>query len=174
MDTETIKILILEKIINVFAPKITGYYIILNRGQDFYTWIPNFNYIEESFKDSNTLIDVNIYITMDKANNFVSVRFRKVTQTENYSAIRHTERQQPEIIEFIFKNTKTAIREISKLVNVAYLTKIGISAMNEIENFENPENLLIGSIKKILDINPNIDLLNLNTRKVLLEKITNN
>jgi hypothetical protein len=184
MDCETVKVLILEKIFNVFAPKITGYYSVLGE-HDTYTWVPNINFLPEHHREHHrdSLSDtIYIRISMDKFGNVVNVHFRKTKQVANNRvrrmralAVLHAAElepePEPEIIELEFKNKQTAVREICKHTDITYLTKIGMSAIKEIKSHENPDNMSIGSIKQILDIKPGVDLNNLETRRVLIEKI---
>lgn len=181
MDNSTAKKLILEKIFNVFAPKIIGYVNILHEEKK-QTWRPNLFYIDSDLRqhDSDVSIYIDITLFNNNKNNF-KINFTKTTHNNNHDRRRITHRMlelagrpaEPEIapivIEFEFNDTKKAIKEICKHVDLSYLIKLGISAKKEIDSYENPNNMAIGSIKEILGINLDVDLFNLETRQVLLE-----
>ena len=64
MNSDTIKRLILAKIIDVYAPKIVGYYNILNNVQEnsVNIWSPNINYLGEDYKNSEIFKHTNIRV----------------------------------------------------------------------------------------------------------------
>ncbi len=176
MDSETIKKLMLEKIFDVFAPKIIGYNNLLNNINNT-TWTPTLYNLEEMYRNVDNDIQIRFSISLDESGKFQNCTFNKtVQQRQGYRYGRRAMIADLMILELPndtinleFIKKETAIREISKNVDVAFLIKLGISAMKEIESHEKPENMSIGAIKKILNISPDIDLSNLETRNILLE-----
>jgi hypothetical protein len=175
MDSDTAKELVLLKLLDEFVPKIVNCYSILSEEQDSYTWSPNFFLIEENQRMIDSDITINIHITLNKFNCFEKINFRKTKYQHNHHfrriAAAAADIAPPEITEFELTNKEKSIKEICKHVDLKYLIKIGICAMNEISNHENPANFSIGSLKKILNIKSDIDITNLETRKLLLEFI---
>ena len=171
MDSNTIKESILEKIFNELAPKIIGYLRILDISRD--SWSPNFSMLEKEFQPPTHEYIINFYVFMDKEGKFQSCTFIKRTDNVGgYLSIMLGEiPAPPQIINLNFQNKKLAIKEICENVDISCLIRIGMCAIKEIEYHESPECCSVGSVKKILGLNQNIDLANLETRKILTEFI---
>lgn len=181
MDKETIKILLLEKILDVFAPKIIGYYFFLNNEEKGISWIPSFSLLPDHLMNVYDNYSIRIIVHNDLCTGKLNYSFTKTIYGErrdffrfNDPLTRHRHNNDiivNEVFEFESNNTKDIIKKIINHVDISYLTKIAANSMKEIEQYENEDNMSIGTIKKILGIHPNIDLQNLDTRKVLTEKI---
>lgn len=175
MDNETVKKLIVEKIFNVYAPKIIGYYRIMNN-DIVGVWNANLWLLKENQRESLDKHEYHLSISMDENENFVECFFTKQQRPELDYA-QHFRRRAVEVVppipvlELRLKNKKSAILQISENIDIRYAIQIGMIAITEIENYENVDNFGIGSIKKILDISPDVDLTNLETRKILTEFI---
>ncbi len=166
MDNEIIKILILEKLIDVLVPKIIGYYSILNKDCH-YIWHPNNMYLEEHTRNNNRYRSVEISIHLNEKFIFKNLEYK---HTNISTGMRRRENIPNSTLELKSNNKSQAIQEVCKVVDIYYLTYIGMCAINEIRYLENRDNLHIGSIKEILDIDIHIDIINLNTRRLLIEK----
>ena len=179
MDNFTIKKLLLEKICYTYVPKIGGYLDILY-GNSTHTWKPNFRYLEDV---PNKYEYEEFSVTIDDCGNIKEVILEQTQRDiERERAILANHRIRagiarvvvPDAVKTIInhKNVETSILNICKAIEIKFLVDIGLSAIAEIEHLEKESNI-IGGIKKILGLNKNADLFNLETRKVLLE-ITRN
>lgn len=189
MDCETVKILMLKKILNVFVPKIFAYNTILN-GPNTYAWQPNFYFLSEHQRPSDySGISINIVVNRHSDGSDLKIDFTKTIQREalqplaarrggvfpffaGAAAGNAEEENRIERINLSFNKIESAITAIIKHLDVKDITRIALCAMSEVHSHENPENMSVGTIKKILDIHTDVDLLNLETRRVLLERIT--
>jgi hypothetical protein len=184
MDCETIKLLILEKLFNVFVPKLFNYYSILDSKKNEYSWGPNFNLLAEPHR-INYLNTIHFTILGNKTLEIFKIHFSKINNQQRvYNQnrrmadlyVRHVYDQPvvgnviEENIQLEFENKQIAIKEICKHVDLNYLIKVGMCAINEIKNHDSNDCMSIGAIKTILDINPEVNLYNLETRKILIEK----
>jgi len=180
MDNETVKILILEKLFNVLMPKISSYRNILYT-DSVVCWSPNLYYIEEIHRGTEEEYIENIQINFNENNCVETITYTKTFNNQHYDYARamrlagmgrgiDVEYPIPQPITIIFNSVKIAIKEITKLTNIKFLTKITICALKEIEIMDDPNNFSIGAIKEILNIHPDLNLSDIETRKVLLEK----
>ncbi len=171
MDSETVKRLILEKLFNEFIPKLIGYYRLLSPEKD--QWNPNFFLLKENIRLNTDGYEIYFYVAINKDGFFerCTVSKIRVRASLGHIMLEHLQRVEPETLDFNFDNKNTAINELCRILNNSYVLKLGMCALQEIENHEVPENCSVGAIKKILGLSPNMDLNNIETRKVLLEKI---
>lgn len=119
MDYNEIKILLLEKIFNVFAPKIIGYYRIIQNycdTQHNISWSPNFYYLEEHFRDTNHSFRLVVSDEEQKENYSITLTLIRNGNLRNNAARRLYMGQPENIIQeeeiHIFNNKKTAIKKI--------------------------------------------------------------
>lgn len=183
MDCETVKILILRKILSVFVPKIFNYHTLLN-GPNTYSWQPNYYLLDEHQRPSEySDISTTFIIERHSDGGELKIDFIKTIHHGGRNRPRGRfpfrrleeeieEENRVENINFSFNKIESAIPTIIKHLDVRDLNRMGLAAMLEIDTHENPKNLSIGTIKTILGIHTDVDLLNLETRRVLLERIT--
>ncbi len=179
MDCETVKILILRKILNVFVPRIFNYHTLLN-GPNIYSWQPNFHYLDEHQRPCEySDIKTTLTIQQHSDGSELKIDFSKTTLNEVRNVptrlrgrLPNDDENRPEIITFSFNKIDSAVSTIVKHLDVRDLNRIGLAAMAEISSHDNPNNMSVGTIKAILGIHADVDLLNLETRRVLLERIT--
>lgn len=179
MDCETVKILVLRKILNVFVPKIFNYITIL-KGPDIYSWQPNYYYFKEHQRAySQSDITFNLIVERHSDGSGLKINFIKTINNgvrnnplRRIGIIPFEGENQTETITFSFNKIENAISTIIKHLTITDLNRIDLAALCEIESHDNPDNMSIGTIKEILGISSNVDLLNLETRRVLLERIT--
>lgn len=170
MDSETIKKLILTKLFDELVPKLFNYWNILGISRS--SWSPDIRQFGET-----SYRDIEINISVRENGDFINCHFQKKTEDPNARRPRPFRREAiavyvPEILlDVNFNKKETAIKEICKNVDVRYITLCGMAAISEIEIHDDIDKMSIGAIKKILGINMNVDLENLETRKVLLEII---
>lgn len=182
MDNETAKILILEKLFDELVPKIASYNILFQEGVDCYTWFPNFHYLNERIRESGAE-EIRIQVSINAFGKFESAHLIK---TNHHEAPQHRRMRMlaraavggvveeipaPDVVEKKFFKKEEAIKTISKDINLSFLIKIGMCAKREIDAYEDRENALIGSLKEVLGFNPDVDILNLETRRILTEII---
>lgn len=180
MDCDNIKILLLTNLLNIHIPKIFGYYKIMH-GDSYkehnFSWSPNVYYLNENFRD----LEFKFYHNTDLNSGKTETRLQKNENTYTIQQlVRYRMRAGVEGVEdrvqeeqeiFTYQNKTKAIKEISKKVKIDFIIKICKIASLEIESFENPNNLSIGTIKELLNISPNVNLEDLAIRDVLTEKI---
>lgn len=186
MDNHLIKTLLLEKLFYEFVPKLIDYYQLLYESKSFdefdYTWSPSLNCLPDSQKFFEQ--QINLSVLKNTKKNTELINFNIIL---NYAEVQRAAQRArllrlnipnenldiPPLIEnkFIFTDKKNAIKKISNSLNLLDIIKITKAAENEISNFENPDNFSIGTIKKLLGINSEIDLTNISIRKTLIEKI---
>lgn len=170
MDSETVKRLILEKLFNEFIPKLIGYYKLLSPEVNY--WRPSFFILQGNAGDlSQEEYEVNLNVTTNVDRTFERCTIYRRRKMSYQQIMLGEFNNVPEnVLDLNFNNKNTAINELCKILDNSYVLKLGMCALQEIENHELPGNCSVGDIKKILGFNPNIDLNNLETRKVLLEK----
>lgn len=81
-----------------------------------------------------------------------------------------TTREQVGEIKKTFRDKQSAINFISKQIDIDSLITIGLNLLQALEQLENVNSKHIGAIKKILGLSSNVDLINIQSRKILLEK----
>lgn len=185
MDNETAKILILEKLFNELVPKIASYYLLFKEEDiDSFVWYPNYFYLEERLRESNPIV-FGIKVTIDKFGQIEEInltktnhhehphqrRYRMLARAAVGGAVPVEPIPEPEVVEKKFSTKEEAIKTISKDVSLLFLTKVGMCAKKEINAYEDKNNAMIGSLKEILDLSPDINILNLETRRILTEII---
>ena len=169
MDNRTTKEFILRRVFFEFIPNIIGNYQILSPERD--SWYPNFYLLDEYQRPSS---NISISITLNE-----NLKFLKCEMTIQENAhgelvafrrlVGGVEPPLPQTQTFLFENKNTVIKELCDILEIDFIIRLGTLAMLELNQQEDPSCFGVGTIKKILGLSPDVDLRNLETRKVLLE-----
>jgi len=180
MDAENIKILILEKLFNDIVPKIISSEKIFNPDRNDWMFFKTNN-----DEGDNIITNFSISIFLDNIGNFELCEINIHQQRR----IRHNNRRLamlaglPQFYEENndneleltnsneeFKNKNSAIKKLCDIMSLRATIDLGHSAMKELDRINSVDGMHIGTIRSILNIPQSLDITNLETRKVLLEK----
>ena len=181
MDAETIKILILEKLFNDIIPK------IISSDKIFHSDRNNWSFFETNNDEGDNIItNLSISIFLDNLGNFESCNInihqrRRMRHNNRRLAMlaglpQFYEENNDNELELInvneeFNNKDLAIKKICEFMNLKSVIHLVQSAKKELDSINSTDGMHIGTIRNILNIPENLDITNLETRKVLLEKI---
>ena len=182
MDAETIKILILEKLFNDTIPKIISSDKIFHPDRNDWRFFKTNNDEEVN----NIITNFSISIFVDNLGNFESCGInihqqRRMPHNNRRLAMlaglpQFYEENNDNELELTnsneeFNNKDLAIKKLCDNMNLKYVIHLGQSAKKELDSINSVDGMHLGTIRNILDIPKNLDITNLETRKVLLEKI---
>jgi len=181
MDNEDIKILILEKLFNDTIPKIIISDRIFNPDKNDWSFFRN-----DEDEGKNIITALAFSVSLDNSGNFKSCNIIK----HQHVRMRHNNRRlallagamllnndaEPLGVELEnsseeFKDKNLAIKKLCKNMGLKFIMVLGQSATKELERINSADGMHVGTIKNILNLSENLDITNLETRKVLLEKL---
>jgi len=181
MDAENIKILILEKLFNDIIPKLISSEKIFNPDRNDWSFFKTNN-----DEGDNIITNFSISIFLDNLGNFESCSInihqqRRIRHNNNRRLAmiaglpQFYEENNDNELELInsneeFNNKDLAIKKISEFMNLKSVIYLGQSAKKELDVIDSVDGMHLGTIRSILNIPENLDITNLETRKVLLEK----
>ena len=173
MDAETIKVLILEKLFNDTIPEIANLNKLFNPNQNNWTFSNN-----NDAEGGNVITCLAFSIYLDNFGNFelCNVSILQYIRERGHLAMLAGFQDNNNGVELInsneeFNNKDLAIKKLCDNMNLQSIIQLGHSAKKELERINSADGMHIGTIRNILDIPKNLDITNLETRKVLLEKI---
>lgn len=192
MDSEEVKILILEKLFSDTIPKLISLTNFLNYNRN--NWYFN---AKERLENGSFEQYFDFNFTIDEENNFSNCTVRIVVKPMNlirkaresgFSSMGDTEFAQliaeaeernaqaliaklTELkdIEINFTDKNLAIKTICEHLNLKTIMNLGLKATKDIDFLEDENNLSVGTLRKILGISKETDINNLETRKLLIE-----
>lgn len=180
MDAEEIKILILEKIFNDTIPKIIISNKIFKPDNNNWTFFKN-----DEEEGLNVITDFWISIFLDDFGNIESCNINITQQRRIRQNIQRfiMLAEIPNVVNNIgdegleliisneeFKNKNLAIKKLCENMNLKSVINLGQTVTKQLELINSIDGMHVGTIKHILNIPENLDITNLETRKVLLEK----
>lgn len=181
MDAENIKILILEKLFNDIIPKIISSEKIFNPDRNDWSFFKTNN-----DEGDNVITNFSISIFLDNLGNFESCSInihqqRRIRQNIRRLAMlgelpQFYEENNNNELELTnsneeFNNKDLAIKKICELMNLKSVIHLGQSEKKQLDIINSVDGMHLGTIRNILNIPENLDITNLETRKVLLEKL---
>ena len=180
MDAETIKVLILEKLFNDIVPKIISSEKIFNPDRNDWMFFKTNN-----DEGDNIITNFSISIFVDNLGNFESCGInihqqRRMPHNNRRLAMlaglpQFYEENNDNELELTnsneqFNNKDLAIKKICEFMNLKSVIHLGQSAKKQLDIINSVDGMHLGTIRNILNIPEGLDIANLETRKVLLEK----